>query len=592
MATERVKGITIQFNGDTTKLNKAMREIKSSSKDIDKELKAVNQSLKFDPKNTVLLAQKQTLLKEKVEDTKNQLNQFKDAQKQLKDQGVDSNTAEWRALEREIVQAESKVKYFEKSLKAMSTAKLEELGSKFKNVGDKMTSLGKSMSTYVTAPIVGGFAYAANAASDYEENLNKVEVAFGKNAEAVKKWSETATTEFGLSKNAALEMTSQFGDMGTSMGLSTEDAAKMSTTLAGLAGDLASFKNIGIDQAMTALNGVFTGETESLKTLGVVMTQDNLKQFAADCGLVFDELSQAEMVTLRYNYVLEKTKNAQGDYANTADGTANSIRTFKESLNNLAVVIGEEILPIITPMIQKAGEMVQGFSEMSPSTKKLVIVLGLLAAAAGPVLIFIGSIASAIGVLIPLIGGLELASLGVVAPFLAIAAAIAAVIAIGVLLYKHWDTVKEKAADLGSAIAYPFKKAWEFIKRVVDKIKALFPFKVKMPHFGISPKGWSPSDLLKGSIPKLGINWYKTGGIFNSPSVIGVGEGSSSEAVVPLDKFWAQMDNMTQSIVAAIQIGMSGMSTAGAIDLTVNLGGAKVGEEIVKLYDRTKKAVK
>ena len=128
-------------------------------------------------------------------------------------------------------------------------------------------------------------------------------------------------------------MASLFGDMGTSMGLPTDAAAKMSMSLTGLAGDLASFKNLSLDEVQTALAGVFTGETESLKRLGIVMTETNLDAYALANGFgkTTNEMTQAEKVQLRYAYIMEMTKNAQGDYARTADGTANSIRTFQES---------------------------------------------------------------------------------------------------------------------------------------------------------------------------------------------------------------------------------------------------------------------
>lgn len=161
---------------------------------------------------------------------------------------------------------------------AANTAK--SIGDAVSSAGKKISKFGTSMTKYVTTPVLAAGAAAVKFASDYEENLNKVDASFKDSAQVVKDWAKTATEQFGMSESAALEATSLFGDMGTSMGLTTAQAADMSTNLAGLAGDLASFKNIGIDQAMTALKGVFTGETESIKELGVVLTETNLKEFA------------------------------------------------------------------------------------------------------------------------------------------------------------------------------------------------------------------------------------------------------------------------------------------------------------------------
>ena len=323
------------------------------------------------------------------------------------------------------------------------------IGPKLDNVGSKMKSFGTKMSIGLTAPLTLAGKEAFTAASDYEENLNKVDVAFGKSADSVEKWADTAITSFGLSKNQALEATALFGDMATSMGISQEEAADMSVSLAGLAGDMASFKNVGIDQAMTALNGVFTGETESLKQLGIVMTETNLQEFADGLGLVYSEMSQAEKVQLRYNYVLEMSKNAQGDYVRTADGTANSVRTFQGTLDNLAIVLGRVLLPILTPIVRGLTEFANWLAEADPWVQQLIVGIGALVAAGGPLLILIGSMASGLSSIInlfttikPLMSGLGGMMSGVLNPkMMLIVAAIGAIIAIGVLLYQHWDEI-------------------------------------------------------------------------------------------------------------------------------------------------------
>ena len=303
----------------------------------------------------------------------------------------------------EIAESEAKLKTLgtsasesAKRLKAAGES-LQTIGKGLQDVGGTLTKVGSNLSKYVTAPVLAAGTAAVKLASDYDENLNKVEASFKDNAKEVKEWAKTATKQFGISESAALEATSLFGDMGTSMGLTTKEAALMSTGLAGLAGDLASFKNIGIDQAMTALKGIFTGETESLKTLGVVMTQANLKQFAADMGLVYDSMSEAEKVTLRYQYVLSKTTNAQGDYARTSDGMANSLRTLKASAENLGAAFGQEIVPMITPMIQKLTDAVTAFGELSDSQKQTTINLAATAAAVGPVTTAFGKLSTGLG---------------------------------------------------------------------------------------------------------------------------------------------------------------------------------------------------
>ena len=338
-----------------------------------------------------------------------------------------------KKLEKDIDNSKDKLGGLSEPLKDVPPT-LDDISGKMKDVGGTMAKVGAGMSATLTAPLLFAGKEMVSAASDMEENLNKVDVAFGKSAENVKKWSDNATQSFGLSKNQALEAASLYGDMATSMGITQKDAAEMATTLAGLSGDLASFKNIGIDQAMTALNGVFTGETESLKMLGVVMTEVNLKEFANSLGLVYDEMSQNEKVQLRYNYVLEKTKNAQGDYARTSDGTANSMRTMEASTENLSASLGQHLLPIITPIIQKFTEIVEVFGNLPDGMQKTIIVVGLLIVALGPLLTVAGSVISILGTLLPLISGLSFSFNPVI---LAVGAAIASLL----LLIANWDTV-------------------------------------------------------------------------------------------------------------------------------------------------------
>lgn len=298
-------------------------------------------------------------------------------------------TGDSSGFDKAIQSAEKSASSFEK--------KMENISNKAKSIGDKISGIGTKLTVGVTTPLAIAGKGMVDAASDFDENLNKISVAFGDNADEVKAWADTATQSFGLSMNQALEATSLFGDMATSMGISQGEAASMSTSLAGLAGDLASFKNIGIDQAMTALNGVFTGETESLKQLGIVMTETNLEEFAAKTGQVYSEMSQAEKVQLRYNYVMAMSKNAIGDYARTSDGTANSTRTFQASVENLAITLGKNLLPIVTPIIQKATEMVNAFAAADPELQQLILKIAGIAAVAGPALLVVGKMVSVFG---------------------------------------------------------------------------------------------------------------------------------------------------------------------------------------------------
>jgi hypothetical protein len=278
---------------------------------------------------------------------------------------------------------------------------MKQAESKWKAFGGKLKNIGSTWTVGVSMPLIAVGAASFKLASDTEESINKVNVAFGKNAGEVKAWADDTLKQYGIAKGSALDMAALFGDMGTAMGLSTDQAADMSMSLVGLAGDLASFKNIGIDQAQDALKGIFTGEGESLKSLGIVMQDSTLEAYALATGQkkAYDEMTQAEKVALRYSFVMDAAKNSQGDFSRTSDGAANQSRIFKESLKELGATFGEDLLPLLTPIIQNVNELLQEFTDMDPSTRKVILVLGGLATAAGPVLIGLGNLFDAVGTL-------------------------------------------------------------------------------------------------------------------------------------------------------------------------------------------------
>lgn len=321
----------------------------------------------------------------------------------------------------------------------------DSIKRKTQAIGDKMTSIGKTMTVGLTLPIVAGMGFAVKAASDFNETINKVDVAFKDQAKSVKAWGETTLKNIGLARGTALDMAATFGDMSTSMGLSTEEAYKMSTSLVDLAGDLASFKNINIEEATTALAGVFTGETESLKRLGIIMTDTNVKAFAMKNGFKgsWEEMSQADKVTWRYKYVIEQTKNAQGDFARTSDGVANQMRYTQERVKQLSQEFGAKLLPMTGRVLEYVNRLLDKFSSLTDSQQDLIIKIGLVAAAAGPMLMVFGKIITVVGSVISVLS---------TAIFWEVAAVVAAIAAAGYLMYKNWDKILPVVKYIGSAL--------------------------------------------------------------------------------------------------------------------------------------------
>jgi len=316
---------------------------------------------------------------------------------------------------------------------------LNTASGKLEKFGSKVSGIGKTLTTRLTLPLGIAGGAAIKMASDFEESLNKVNVAFGEASGEVRNFAKTTLDQFGIAEGTALDMAALFGDMSTSMGLSVDAAADLSTSLVGLAGDLASFKNMNIEEVTTALNGVFTGETESLKRLGVVMTQVNLEQFAMEQGIkkTIKEMTQAEKVLLRYQFVMSKTANAQGDFARTSEGSANQMRIFQESMKELGATFGAIMLPAFTKLVKGANEILKSFKNLSPTSKKLVVIVGAVAAAIPPLVYAIGTLSTAFAALNLATGGI----------LLALGALATALVAVG----KHQgllNTIKDLNAEL------------------------------------------------------------------------------------------------------------------------------------------------
>lgn len=292
--------------------------------------------------------------------------------------------------------------------KAMSTVEratrryakeADYLNEKLQKSAKVMKDVGQKMTMFATVPALAAGAAMVKFASDAEETQNKVQVAFGKNAEILNKWSKTAIKTMGLAGQSALDSAALYGDMATGMGISQGNAAKMAMSLTQLGADMASFKNISNDMAQTALKSIFTGETESLKNLGIVMTQANLQNFALSKGIrkKIDDMTEEEKVQLRYQFILAKTKNAQGDFLRTGGGFANQSRMFGESLKEIAATFGQYILPYATKAITVLNKVLVAFGSMPEPMKKFVLIFGGLLAITGPILIGLGFMTSALG---------------------------------------------------------------------------------------------------------------------------------------------------------------------------------------------------
>lgn len=413
-------GIRVGVEGEK-QFRDSLKGINSQLKNLNTELEASQKEFKDNADSQQALKAKTDILSRSIEATKQKVEllskQYDTQSKKLTGLGeeLDRVTSEFGANSKEAGKAQnaynrqaaqvnnlgsqlntarSDLSRFESQMQEAAaqsdklTAGLKSAASGLDNFSKKTSKIGNTLTLGVTTPLLAAGTASFKFASDLNENLNKTEVAFEKNADDVVKWSETTLKQYGLAQSTALEMAATWGDMGTSMEIPLDSATEMSKTLVGLAADMASFKNISIDRAQTALNAVYTGETESLKELGVVMTQANLEAYAMSKGIEknYQDMSEAEKVTLRYQYVLDKTKNSQGDFARTSDSAANQMRIAQESVKELAAEFGQKLLPVGTKVLNFANDLLDSFNNLDDGTQQLLIGIGATAAAAGPLI--------------------------------------------------------------------------------------------------------------------------------------------------------------------------------------------------------------
>ena len=241
---------------------------------------------------------------------------------------------------------------FEKGLKSLSDM-----------VGDIKPKL-KSLAMAVTAAfsvkkLVDFGRQSIETASDLAEVQNVVDTAFGESKQKMEDFADTAVKTYGISKLTAKQTGSNFMAMAAGMGLANDSASDMAMALTGLSADMASFYNVGQDVASTALKSIFTGETETLKQFGIVMTDSNLQAYALSKGITKStaDMSQAEKVQLRYNYVMSQTALAQGDFAKTSDSWANQTRILSEQWKEFGATIGTVLMNVLLPAVKAINNL-------------------------------------------------------------------------------------------------------------------------------------------------------------------------------------------------------------------------------------------
>lgn len=598
-----IKGITIEFTGNASPLQKAIRQVDSELKKTDAELKKVNNALKFNPTSVDLWKQKQQLLNQKVNETKEKLDALKAAQKQMDAAGVDKNSEEYRKLQREIIETNSKLKTFKKQLNAIGSPRLQALGEQFKAVGSKIEGAGNKLRGLSTAAAAVDVALAGitTKSASWADDMNTMSKKYRIGTGELQKYSAAAQlvdVDVETIAKSHVKLTKAMSGAEDEEGTQAEAFEKLGISVTDANGELKDADTVW-KETIEAL-GKVENETERDALAMTLMGKSaaDLNPLIEDGGETYEKLAET-MAKYDLDFIDQETLDRANDFNDELD-TIKAIGLV--AFQNIGTQLAGYLAPALQKVVDWVGRFAQWLSKLDP---KILAIIGAVAgfvAALAPLLIVVGKISQGVGAFIKILGLLT-------GPVGLVILAIAALIAIGVLLYKNWDKIKAKALELKTkvvttfnnlkqsvvatwnniktavttavtnmasavrtkidslkssvaskfqaiktAITDPITKAKETIKGIIEKIKGLFPLNVgkifsgiKLPKIQIT-KGEAPWGIGgKGTAPTIGldwVNWYAKGGIFNSPTIAGVGDVRGGEAVVPLDKFWDKMDQM------------------------------------------------
>lgn len=285
---KNIKGITIEFAGDTTKLGAAIKDIDNKTKSLDTQLREVDKALKFNPGNTELIAQKQQLLGDKVTETKNRLEALQEAQAKLDDDpAVDKTSQEYMELQREIITTESKLEHFESQLKDLNNIKFDQLGKSVQDVGDKVKNVGENMTKYVTTPIVAGAGASVAAFNEVDNGLDIITKKTGASGKELDAMKESA-------KNLATEIPTDFETAGSAIGEVNTRFHLTGDELETLSGKFIKFAQLNDVDVSTAVDKT----QKAMEAFGMPASQagdmlDILNKVGQDTGISMDQLADS-----------------------------------------------------------------------------------------------------------------------------------------------------------------------------------------------------------------------------------------------------------------------------------------------------------
>lgn len=627
-----IKGITIEFGGDVTPLQKALRKVKDETKSLDNELKQVNHALKLDPKNVDLLRQKQELLKDKIKLTTQSLDELKRAQKEMDAAGVDRNSEQYRKLQREISNTEQELKKLNGELKDVSaqSSKLGQLGSAFQEVGGKITAAGKALAPFSVAATaaLGAMVGVAGKAAASADDLVTLSKQTGISTDQLQLYAAAADLVDVSVEDMAKSQQKLKKSMFTASegGATAEYFERLGVSVTDANGNLRDSNDVFMETIAALGNMENETERDALAMEIFGKSASNLNPLIEDAGKTYSEVSQ-----MLSEHGLSPLSEEELQKANEFQ---DSLDTIKLILQQLIMNVGAKVAGVLQPILDQLVDKVTAFAEWLSGVDPqiIAIVLGITAAVAAlaPVLMAIGTAISAVGAAMSFLAA---------NPVVLIIAAIAALIAVIVLLVKNWDTVKAKALEVWERIKEifggvaewfreKFAAAYEAIKGVFSSVAEFFggiweTIKSKFTDLAVSV-GDAISGAVRsgingvismientingairlingaiglinkipgvsiGTLGELSLPRLAKGGVLYGAQTVIAGE-AGPEAIIPLDKLFRQMDRMAETIAGTGGGGVT-VNVYATPGMDVNALAREIERRIIETQNRRRLA--
>ena len=578
---QKIRGITIELGLDTKGFQSNLKQIDSSLKNTQNQLKDVNKLLKLDPTNTELLRQKQDLLKKATEDTKKRLDELNNALKQMESAPNASETIEQQnALKREIIETKSALDEYEDAL-GRSNVALNVIAGTSKEVAEKTKAISAVSGGLATA-LLGNAINSASMADD----LNTLSSQTGFTVEELQKM-KYASDIVDVSMD---QMTGSIQKMTKQMSSGNKAFETLGVSLTDSNGNMRDAKDVWYD-SLEALSKV-ENETErdalSMEIFG--KSAMDMAGIIDDGGASLKALGdEAEGLGLIMSQDMVDDANALQDSIDRMKGrTEQAFLTMGASLASTLVPAFEKVLDVVT-------KVVQWFASLDGGTQQtILVILGLIAA--------ISPLAGLISSITTVLMGLSSAFAFITSPIGIVIGIIGALIAIGVLLWKNWDTIKEKASQLLTSIRNTFdniknaisdkiNSAKEAVKNAIERIKSFFKFewslpKLKLPHISIS----GSFSLMPPRVPHFSIDWYskamKNGMILNNPTIFGMMDGkllgggeSGSETIVGTNSLMSMIAKASKGTTINMTINAQDQNVYQLADVVIDRLTQKMNRE-------------